>query len=1037
MSDPKEYELIEQACQFEQRLRRQRIHSTYQEENELGPVESIQWRRSTKVDPNEVVNEEIGPFLDDHATSVGGDPYELQMAKKALLFLNEVRVANTIVAQITDARGDHNRSSTENETRSLPGPYSAPPLPNQLGRYEILSLIGQGGFADVYLARDPSLDRLVALKIPRPHFLIAETSRRRFEREARAAATLGHPQIVPVFEFGELAQSTEPAQHMHGLSYIAFEYIPGSTLAEWLAQRESPTVALEAAAIVQRLAEVIEHAHQRGIVHRDLKPSNILIDRRNTASQTPLADQLRIADFGLAKHDTRDESLLTIEGMAIGTPAYMSPEQAQGSTDVGLATDIYALGMILYELLTKQLPFKRAGQLATLQAVTSEPARPIRQSRPDVCRGLDAICMKCLAKEPELRYASAFALSEDLRDWREGRPIVARQTSVLQKLFQWTKRNPPLAGALVTTLASLGLGLGIATWKYREAAEHLAAANQQRGRAERHLERIERIADDILGDLAFELRTAPHMDSVRREVMRKALALQTALIDEEPNNDLVRARTIKALLRTTELMRQMGDATASTEHISSALRLAEQVAPHSKQFAETQYLVAEFNNHRARLCLDRSEYDAARTILEQSRDVASSLDFARISAGRVPMMAELHRLLGMAYEGEANFELAEEAYRVGIRTIPESSAAHPSEATYLQALLANSLAVLYNRTGRVELALQTYLQASKLLSKLLEEHPQRLDFKGLAATVAFNIGNHHSRSQNWQMSEEHFRIAQQNFAKLRLASPEDVLHLRNGADVTGMLASSLAHLKRYEEAKSLFSEALELIERCPELERVRELRLRHSNNYARMLAEDLGDTVKAREIFAQVVASVESQSESVEDWNACRSLAFACKKLGEIDERANCDDPTAGRNWYEKQLHYSMKVLSQNPEDRNCQSEASLAHAKLAGSYLSERKFDLARMQADQIAKILPDVADLFYRAAREHAKLYLRMKTEESLLANAGEHHVSLLKINEHMQLARKLSHPRLNELLDKDPIWKLMSNHLEFASWLEEFMN
>ncbi len=1033
MVDPEENEFIERACQFEQQLRQQCSHRRETspadapelaelDDNVTRLIRSVGDVGSTSIDPS------AAPSLDD--------PYELKMAKKALLFLNEVRDAATTVANLTD-QARHDGGSTANESNATQNPYSAPPLPSRLGRYVILSLIGQGGFADVYLARDPTLDRLTALKIPRPQLLAADTSRRRFEREARAAATLGHPQIVPVFEFGELGNLIDNhSLQSQGLSYIAFEYVPGTTLSEWLSKGETTIAADESAAIVGRLAEVIEHAHQRGVVHRDLKPSNILIDSRN-AEQTTLADQLRIADFGLAKHDARDDSLLTIKGMAIGTPAYMSPEQAQGSMEVGFATDIYALGMILYELLTKQLPFKRDGQLATLQAVTSEPARSVRHLRPDVCRGLDAICMKCLSKKPELRYASAFALSEDLRAWREGRPILARQSTALQKLFQWSKRNPQLAGALLTTLASLSIGLGLTVWKYREAAEHLATANQQRDRAERHLEHIEKVADDILGELAFDLRTAPHMDSVRREVMQKALALQTALTDEEPDSDLVRARTIKALLRTTELMRQMGDATQSREAISRALKLAIEVGPKSKQYAETQYLVAELNNHRARLALDQRDYSAAREILEDSRNVIASLDLANMSTGRVPLLAELHRLLGMAYEGEGAFELAEGAYREGIDSSPEVVAAHPTEATYLKALLANSLAVLYNRTGRSELAFQTYMQASDLLSNLKAEFPQRLDFIGLAATVAFNIGNYHSRAQDWQKSEEYFRTAHESFAVLRLASPDDVLHRRTEAEVTGMLASSLAHLKRFEEAKELFAQTLALISDYPDPGLVRDLQLRHSNNYARMLADDLGDVDAAREIFLNVVRSVDSSSGASDEWQIWKSLAFAYKNLGEIDERARDADPTAARVWFEQQLAFSERVLNQNPSDRKSQNDVAFAHAKIVGTYLSEQSYDLARKQADQIASILPDIADLSYRAAREHAKIYLRIQSEDTAAVDLDELQASLLKVEQHLHAARDQHHERLGELLEKDPIWKSMSEHEQFSTWLNEVRN
>lgn len=1039
MVHPDENELIEQACRFDQQLRAS---------VDAGPVHQEDSASSATCDPPP------DSHISAEQTDFHDDPPELQLAKKALLFLNEVREA--AAASETQLTGNTLRASSRTTQlgHSLPtnsldsNEKSSSSLPRQLGRYEILSPIGQGGFADVYLARDPALDRLVALKIPRPHLMAAAIARRRFEREARAAATLGHPQIVPVYEFGVLSSANAEMPELHELSYIAFEFVPGSTLSQWLTARTTPTPVEEAAAIVQKLAEAIEHAHQRGVVHRDLKPSNILIDHRHSApfhtageplaathrqpiaGRQSIADQLRIADFGLAKHDTLDDSLLTVEGMVLGTPAYMSPEQAKGTSDIGPATDIYALGIILYELLTGRLPFKRDGQLATLQAITTEPPRPLRQLRPKLCRSLEAICLKCLEKSIDARYGSAFELAEDLQAWRGGRPIAARPATTTQKLMQWVKRNPILAGALLMTITSLSLGMAVATWKYREAALHLADAKVQRDRAERHLGHLEKMADDILGDLAFELRAAPHMDPIRRDVMRKALALQTALIDEEPDSDLVRARTVKAHLRTTELLRQLGEPESSSRHIQAALALANEVDPQSQLFAETQYLVTELNNHRARLMLDQNNFAAARDILEPSRQLATQQEMGNMSSGRVPMLAELHRLLGMTYEGLGEFTLAEEAYRVGLHSLPQAVTAHPIEGSFMQALLTNSLAVLYNQTGRSKQALETYIEVAKLLDELLAEHPQRVDFNGLAATVAFNLGNRYSNARSWTEAERHYRKSQQSFANLHAASPLDSLVLRSTAEVTGMLASSLTHLERLDEARAHFEQALELIAKSSEPQLMRDVRIRHTNNFARMLADDLNQPDQARILFSQVIEEHESLVDAVDKEQLARSLAFACKSLGEIERRMQPDNSLVAKTWHEKQLKFAFIVLNKNPADQASQRDVALAFGSLAQCALNAQEFTAAWEYAEQIAGIDAQLPDMAYRAGREHAKLYLRMRQEGSLGATESQLQQTLERVTAQLRNARTLQHERLDELLSKDPIWRELPESVVLAA-------
>ena len=334
--------------------------------------------------------------------------------------------------------------------------------------------MGQGGFARVFLARDPQLDRRVALKVPRPETLVDDSARLRFQREAKAAAMLSHPAIVPIYESGSVGP----------VNFIAFAYCPGKTLAEWISARGPSITTRAAARTVARLADAVEHAHQRGVVHRDLKPANVLIDG---AHSDDIADSVRIADFGLAKGHTEQDQTVTLTGSIVGTPAYMSPEQARGDQQITSATDVYSLGVILYELLTGQRPFARATHLATLRAIESDEPPAPRAINPDIPRDVQAICLKCLRKTAADRYASAHELSADLNRWLQGRPVQARPVSQLEKLAAWRRRNPRLAAATVLAILFFIAGLAGTTWQWRQADENLALSEAEFRRAEANL----------------------------------------------------------------------------------------------------------------------------------------------------------------------------------------------------------------------------------------------------------------------------------------------------------------------------------------------------------------------------------------------------------------------------------------------------------------------------------------------------------------------------------------------------------------------
>jgi serine/threonine protein kinase len=286
-----------------------------------------------------------------------------------------------------------------------------------VGHFELLEEVGSGAFGVVWKARDTQLDRTVAIKIQRRGIQVPHDSER-FLRDAKAAAKLRHPAIATVYEIG-LHQE---------LLYIAGEYIEGANLKEYLScQRVTPR---EAAEITLRVAEALQHAHNANVVHRDLKPANIMID---------LEGRPHVIDFGLAKRDAGDVTV-TVEGVRLGTPAYMSPEQARGDAHyVDGRSDVYSIGVILFELLTGERPFRGDERMLYLQLLRDEPPRP-RSLNSRVPRELEIVALKCLQKEPRKRYQTADELAVDLRAWLNGEGISARPPSALSRLTRWCLR---------------------------------------------------------------------------------------------------------------------------------------------------------------------------------------------------------------------------------------------------------------------------------------------------------------------------------------------------------------------------------------------------------------------------------------------------------------------------------------------------------------------------------------------------------------------------------------------------------------------
>ncbi|MBI3409635.1 MAG: protein kinase [Planctomycetes bacterium] len=331
---------------------------------------------------------------------------------------------------------------------------------SRLADYEIIKEIGRGGMGIVFQARHVHLGRVVALKMILGGSLAQPEDIQRFKNEAAAAGQLQHSGIVTLYEVG--AHENQP--------FFSMEYVSGNSLSQRVAV--GPLPSRKAAAYLEAVARAVQYAHSRGIIHRDLKPANILLDDN---------DQPKITDFGLAKLVATDSDQ-TRTGAVLGTPSYMSPEQANGRKDLGPATDIYSLGAILYELLTGKPPFRGETPLATLTLVAEQEPIPPRLLNPEADRDLETICLKCLEKDPRGRYATSESLADDLRHYMSGEPISARRLNVAGRALKWCRRKPALAMLLfLMVVAPLSFTVFFYLSAQEEKRLRQESANRQKG----------------------------------------------------------------------------------------------------------------------------------------------------------------------------------------------------------------------------------------------------------------------------------------------------------------------------------------------------------------------------------------------------------------------------------------------------------------------------------------------------------------------------------------------------------------------------
>ena len=453
--------------------------------------------------------------------------------------------------QTCDIEGTLTRSD---ESQNRTGTGTTRPT-KTMGRFELINEVGKGAFGSVWRGKDPKLDRTVAVKIPRKGQLSVKESEQ-FFREARAAAQLKHPNIVPVHEIGKDGETI----------YIVSDFVKGVSLADRL--DDGPMDERTSAELCIKIAKALAHAHDKGVVHRDLKPANIMLDDDGEPF---------VMDFGLAKRDA-GEITMTVDGQILGTPAYMSPEQASGDSHSSDGrTDVYSIGVILFKMLTGELPFRGNMQMLIHQVINEEAPSPAKLNS-GIDRDLATITVKCMEKDPDKRYADAESLADDLQSYLDGKPIKARPVSNIERGWRWCKRSPALAGTMATSLlllTALAIGGPVAA-SYQASLR--SQAEQAKNKADAASKKFQKEAEtnaQMLGIITDAFRSVNPDKGANAEMSAKDVLFQARdALNQSELKDLSKAKMLEPL--TTSFL-EIGEFNSAISAAEEALTLRQDI----------------------------------------------------------------------------------------------------------------------------------------------------------------------------------------------------------------------------------------------------------------------------------------------------------------------------------------------------------------------------------------------------------------------------------------------------------------------------
>ena len=801
------------------------------------------------------------------------------------------------------------------------GPPSVPGVgsrsqPPELPGFELLGELGRGGMGVVFKARQVRLGRTVALKMILAGGLADARGVARFRAEAEALGRLQHPNIVQVYEVGE----------HNGLPFFALEYCAGGSLAA--KSGGAPQPPRKAAGLVAVIAEAMQAAHSAGIVHRDLKPANILL----TGNGIP-----KITDFGLAK---RTDSVAgpTRTGEAMGTPAYMAPEQLGEGTPVGPAADVYALGAVLYDLLTGRPPFLGESEVNTIWMLMTQDPVPLRRLQPKAPADLEVICDRCLQKDPARRYPSAAALAEDLRLFLAGSPIRARPAGPWERTVKWVRRKPTAAAlAAVSVLAGLGAAVGGTVWAVQVRAE--------RDRAEAALAEAESSRAEAAARRAEAEAARAEADAQRRRA-ETGLKIAKAAVDKYFTG-----------VSQNQLLATPGLADLRHELLGSAAEFYERLSAHRGDGPVGR---REFARALARLAgaeLELGRFDKAEEHYRRAAD-----EYAALGDEAADEIADVHGSLSrvMYKLGRADEGLAEARRGEALWTrLAEARPDDPQIRLHLSRA-RNNVASLLAEAGRHAEAVAAHESALQLAEELVRSAPGDPAFRGQAALVHMTLGARLNVLDRHDAAAAHLQTARRMFGELCREDPTDRDRSRRLAATEQELSQILRRAGRFDEAAECLRSAVILRQRLavenPQIPDYLFQLAVAQEDYSQILRAGSrnADALKPAEAAAQTLGELSRRFPDAPDYRrawagAQLNLGLLLLTLGRFEEAAEVQ--RAG-------LAVQRELCRRLPDNARYTCDLAAACNGLGGTLMVLKRFDAAASAMAEGARVQAELAD-------------------------------------------------------------------------------
>ncbi len=634
-------------------------------------------------------------------------------------------------------------------------PQEEPP-PQRFGNHEILGEIGRGGMGVVYRARQLAADRIVALKVVRRDLLRSlasgtETSALdRFQHEVQAAARLEHENIVTVHEVGDV----------DGEPYFSMQYVDGHSLDEAL--RPGPLPGRQAAKYIEPVARAVHEAHCAGILHRDLKPQNILVDSRT--------DRPLVADFGLAKLQESDEQL-TQTGDIMGSPPYMSPEQAQDSSTVTALSDVYALGATLYHLLTWRPPFRAATGWETLRQVIDREPVPPRQLNPSIDKDLETICLKCLEKEPSRRYESALELAEDLRRFLDNEPIQARPIGSLGRATRWCRRNPVVAGLMASTAVAVLVALVAMLVGYLKTTAALETAETGYAHARGAVNKFyTRVSED-------KLLNQPGMQPLRQDLLQEALDYYQQFLDERGDDPTIQDELAMTYFRIGRITELIESPDAALVWYRQALAAQQRLIAERPDDSECLTGLGDTWNGIGGVLFNQREFDEAREAHRKASEIRARLansfpentEFKRTLANSRMNIGLVDMESGRLQDARSNLEDAQTLRRQILEKRPDCTDTRRDMGIGYYNMANLSLSIQERDREGAE---TNFGEAVSLFEGLLAEDERDLANQYRLAMCYRELANLHSEQQQWVEARERYGQAYEQIRQLVQRNPD-------------------------------------------------------------------------------------------------------------------------------------------------------------------------------------------------------------------------------------------------------------------------